>query len=414
MKQWTMAVNLCLLVLVGCAKSTSIPSDHGEQSALANKTFFEEVGAVTPLNPENPYAAKMKECIYADTGEKSCTIKSFPLIGLSQKAPIQVKDILDRTLVSHDFLGEAFKQVLLRLNPETLQMFGSVSAIVISDKINPSFYYSTASTIYLSGRYFWKNVEEWNLIIQAQAKDSRDDMGLSLQYEFYSGYIKNSKPLASRENRNFQTYDEMASNVSRLLFHELSHANDFFPASFYKDEKLNDEYTYRSMAFERFTEGKLGSALMPTQATSKKLARIGQILYQGTEATSEDIATLAEDIVAEFKKDVASDIYAYSTPNEDFAMASEEALMLYYYNVPRFIVVLKYPMPNFIPPANYVEKIIWGEKSRVLEESIKPRALFAIEHVLGKDISEKAKEKLDRLSPREIPANFPVEKLYEF
>ena len=140
MKKWSILANLFIVFIIGCSKSESIPGDHGAISAQQNKSFFEDVGHVTPYNNSSPYITKMQECIYADSADKSCAIADLPLIGLAV-SPITVQDILDRTLISHEFLGETFKQVLLKMNPEMLQMFGSVSAIVISDSsINASRY----------------------------------------------------------------------------------------------------------------------------------------------------------------------------------------------------------------------------------------------------------------------------------
>jgi hypothetical protein len=402
MKHWTSLASVFLLLLVGCSKDQSIPGDHGAISAIQNKTFFEELGKLNPYNPNSPYVDKMQECVYADTAEESCIVGDLPLIGLS-KVNITVEDILDRTLVSHDFLGVTFKEVLSRMNPEMLQMFGAVTAIVISDKVNPSFYYSVSGAIYLSGRYFWKNAKERKLL--TQVKDFREGAGSPLQFFFDSEYLKAGKSITNRAVKNEQSYDEMAINVSRLLFHELSHANDYFPKSFYYSQRLNLTKTYQKTARERFLKKELESDKLPSQVTSQKLIHIGQVLYQGKKATTEDSALLAEEVIQEFKNDVASDDYAYSTSREDYAMIAEEALMLYYYETPRFLFVIKLPEANFVPPDDYVYQIAWGEKSRVLEPKIKLRAAIVVENDLGKDVGKKIIEKLNQYSSVEIPAN---------
>lgn len=401
---------LLLLLIIGCSKNESIPGDHGAVSALKNKTFFDKVGEVRPYNPNNPYAVKMKECIYADTDDKSCSIKSLPLLGMS-KDLITPQDILERTMISHDFLGEAFKQVLNRMPPEMLQMFGSINAVVISDKINPSFFYSTSGAIYLSGHYFWSNTEEYKLL--NQVKDYRQDFGSALQFIFDNDYIKNGKSITTRASENVQTYDEMSFNVARLLFHELTHANDFFPRSFYQKQDTDLSKTYRKTAFERYSKSEIASLQLPTPLTSKKLNHLGDILYHGVDATTQDTSTLAEEVVQEFKNDVASDPYGYSTPMEDLAMNAEEALMFYYYNIPRYVVVIKLPMPNFKIPENFDYPILWGEKGRILESKIKNRAIFAVENDLGATISQKVSDKLDQFLPKEIQSNTSWDDLYK-
>ena len=402
MKVGLLLCHLLLLTMIACSKSESIPGDHGAVSAQLNKTFFEQVGSVKPYNSNSPYLDKMQECIYADTVEKSCKINDLPLLGLSGE-PITFQSILDRTLISHEFLGETFKQVLMKMNPDMLQLFGSVSAIVVSDKINPSFYYTNTGAIYLSGRYFWKNAEERKIL--TQVKDPRTGSALPLQFYFDWDYIKDGKSISSRANPNAQTYDEMVLNVAHLLFHELTHANDYFPKSLYSNPNLDQTKSYHEVSYERFSKLELVSDKQPIKTHSVKLKHIGQILYQGESANVADSALLAEEIVKEFKSDVASDSYAYSTRREDLAMQAEEALMLYYYQMPRYISVIKLPEANFVPPKNYLYQIAWGEKSRVLEEKILPRAIFAVTNDLGVEVGKKIEDKLKLLHSEEYGVN---------
>jgi hypothetical protein len=402
MKIWTLTANVLFLLFVSCSKGGSIPGDHGAISAIKNKTFFDSVGAVKPYNSANRYAQQLQTCVYADSSDRSCSINSLPFIGISKKA-ITTQDVLDRTMVSHDFLGESFKQVLNRMNPEMLQMFGAVNAIVISDKINPSFYYSNSGAIYLSGRFFWRNAEEFALL--NQVRDSREDYGSALQFLFVSEYFKNGKSISERAKNEVQTYDEISLNLARLLFHELTHANDYFPKTVYQNPDLDLSKSFQSVAHDRFIKNELISMKQPIKVSSDTLIHLADILFSGEEATKADSEVLAEEVVKEFRADVASADYSYSTDREDLAMCSEEALMLYYYGFKRYIVVVKLPEANYIIPEDFDYPIVWGEVDRILEPTIKSRALFAIENVLSKNISDQVSKKLDQFSPKEIPAN---------
>lgn len=391
-------------MFVGCSKSKSIPNDHGAISALQNKTFFDEVGAVKAYNPNSPYAVSMSECIYAYEVEKSCVISKLPLLGLG-KSNLTISDILNRTMISHDFLGVAFRQFLVRLNPEVLQMFGSVNAIVISDKINPSFYYSNTGAIYLSGNYFWSNLEEFK--ITSQAKDAREGFGTSLQFTTDHDYLKNGKSINTRAQDQSRTYDEMVLPVTRLLFHELTHANDFFPRSVYSSINFNQEKTFADIAFERYSTSALVSSNMPSKLSSSRLNHFGQVLFRGADPTALDNSVLASDIANEFKNDLATDFYSYSSPREDLAMIAEESLTLYYFNSYRYVVVIKFPYSNYVVPADYDYPIAWGQKGRVLLPAIKERALFAISNDLGDVTKQKASLKFETLKTIDIPANTP-------
>ncbi len=396
-------LQLILLVVVGCSKRESIPNDHGATSAIQNKSFFDEIGAVRPYRANSPFADAMSECIYADNAKKSCTVSKLPLLGIS-KDIITVDDILERTMISHQFLGNAFRAVLLKMNPEILQMFGSVNSIVISDRINPSFYFTVSGTIYLSGRYFWSNTEELEIV--SQAKDERDGYGESLQFVYDYDYIKNKKSISARANDNFRTYDEMLLPVVRVLIHELTHANDYFPRSLYRDEQSLDlTQTYQKIAYERYMNLRLVSDNQPSHLSSEKLKHLGKVLFHGESAKPEDNLLLATDVADEFKKEIATDFYSFSSTREDLAMNMEESLMLYYFDAYRIVIVIKYPNSNFVVPKDYDYPIVWGQKGRVLIPEIKDRALYAVENILGEFIRKQASAKFENLAVKEIPEN---------
>jgi hypothetical protein len=412
MKNLTILSNLLLLLFVGCAKSKSLPAtDHGSISAIENKSFFTQVGEVHPYDENNLYASKMKECIYADEYEKSCKISDLPFLGSEDKT-ITIEMIMKRTLVSHDFLADTFRQTLKLVKPEILQMFGSVTAIVISDQINPSFYYPLTGTMYLSGRYFWRDYDEYQLL--NQVKDSREDSGHPLQFTYDSDYINliTKKSFNTRADQSAQSYAEIAIRISRLLMHELTHANDYFPQDFYADKKLDANQTVVDAALKRLEANLLISQRLPTKVSSSKLAHLGQILYQGEDALPEDSLITATEVFNEFKNDIASDLYAYSTDNEDLAMLSEEALMLYYHDYQRYTVFLKLPGANIAIPEDYDYPIMGGLMGRVHNSKVKPRVLFAEEAIFGKVFADKLKIKLDGRKEDEIPAGASWDSLY--
>ena len=53
-----------------------------------------------------------------------------------------------------------------------------------------------------------------------------------------------------------------------------------------------------------------------------------------------------------------------------------------------------------------------GQKERVLVPTIKERALYAVENVLGLEIRQQVTEKFDNLSVIEIPENSSWEDIY--
>lgn len=415
MKRFKYFAFLAILLIVGCSKGKSVPAipgDHGEErlkeTLQVTENFFDSTRKVYPLYPDAPYAQKAAECVY-NFGEKSCLVAEVPLLGLYGN--VTVESIMKRTLVSHPFLGEAFREVLLRLKPETLEMFGAVSAIVISDLINPSFYLNDSGAIYLSGRYFWRTPEERKLV--TQVIDGRSSAVFSLPYLFDSDYVVNGQSIETRESDSHRTYEEIARIVSRLLFHELAHANDYFERSFYRSEDFNEHKTYDELAYERYSTSKLISQRLPVHVKSEILIKAGQIWFQGEKATEEDKKTTVETIIKEFTNDVASDVYAYSTHHEDLAMLTEEALMLTLLNYSRYVAIVQLPHADYKPTPEFAWPISWAVKKRIADPVIKPRAIFAVENVLNKNLAQKVKNKLDLESSITFPAKTDWSELYK-
>ncbi len=408
-------VHLLLILIVGCSKNKSksilIPGDHGSISAAKNKSFFDDVGVLKPYNPKSPFNEAISDCVYSNYYLSSCSLSKLPLIGMSTNK-ITVNDILDRTIISHEYLGSAFKQALMRMDPEILRMFGSVNSIVISDKINPSFYSGSSGAIYLDADYFWSKVDEFE--ISNQPKGAEVDYVTSLQFGEASDYIKDKKSISFTKQENIRTNDEIFFPLMCLLFHELAHANDYFPSSFYLDtSSLDLTKTYYDTIAYRAYRNQLLSNNQPSLLASKKLRHFGKILYRGEPLTEEDKLTLATDIANEFKNDLATDFYSYTTPLEDFAMNTEESLMLYFFNVYKIVGVVKFPYSNFIVPEGYGYPIIWGQKGRVLIPEIKMRVLYALKNILGDEFEQQVSQKFQNLSVEEIPENTLWEDIYK-
>lgn len=401
-------LGLVLLFSIGCGKEERPqPQTHETRALELNKKFFAKVGSVRPYESKTIYSQELQKCIYAYDASSSCTLKELPLLGTEFKE-ITVERIMERTMVSHDFLGTRFKEILKRLPRETLAMFGAVNAIVISDRINPSFYSSNTGAIYLSGHYFWTNTEEKELT--TKVKDYRSDFSSELRFGDFNDYFKDYKSIYIRSKA--REINDIFLPLAELLFHELAHANDYFSKDFYSNISIIDQNkTYREVGSYRYQYYKIISDGLPSYPTSKKLNQLAKVMFSGEKATTEDKAMTAEDVLNEFLNDVTNDLYAYSDPLEDLAMLTEESLMLHYFNVHRFVFFISYPQDNFKVPEGYEYPIAGGRIRSVTDDKIKERALYGISKILGSKISSQVSETLNNFRPKEIPAGTSWEEL---
>lgn len=172
------------------------------QALTYNSDFINATERVTPVQPTNPLAAALVDCAYRLRAEVSCRPNELPLIG-QQFNPVTIDAIMSRTLVSHASFGDTFRRVLESLPPEALKLFGAVTVVVVSDKINPSFVTTYSGGMYLSGRYFWRTRDEKRLV--EQASDPRNSLPNRFRFDYDRRYTINGRPESFRRFRNSRT-----------------------------------------------------------------------------------------------------------------------------------------------------------------------------------------------------------------
>lgn len=386
---------LGLILFTGCAKKTSLPYDHN-QEALDHSTLFDHPDEISMYIEGNPDAEKIKKCALANTIEKSCLVLDSPLLGINQ-TEVTIDAILAKTLVSRKSYGDTFKSILKMIPPESLIMFGAVNAVVIADRITPSFYTFTSGAIYLSASYFWKTPEE--KIASHKIVDYRSDFGNSLSYEVSNEYVKDKKDIWYSKSRSFRTNEEIAPALISLIFHELAHANDFFQKSFYNSSDLNMNKTFYTITDERWGKLETLSQNVKVKLKSEILLRVGKILYQGEEATIEDKNLKAALLSDEFNNDGASDMYAYSSENEDVAMLVERAMFFHYFKYNSYTYFFKFPGPDFKIPRDYTYEIGGAVKNKITDAKVKERAQDVLEKMFDATYAQSVINSLDKSSP---------------
>ena len=340
---------------------------------------------------DSPFAQKLMICSYPDTEEKSCIVKELPLLGMNSQK-ISVNDILNRTLVTHQFLGEKFKQVLLKMPPEALAFFGAVNGIVISSEVTTNAYWARSGFIYLNAQLFCRSKDECQTF-------SKENDSQRVPVRFVNDYIHNQKSIWTESISDDQI---LLYKVAATLFHELSHANDYFEPSFVRSNDLAIEKSYDELTFERMTVRQMISQRMPASPKSERLEHLAGIIYKNEEIKEDDLSLSPQSIVDEFLAENTNDLYSHLNHEEDMARLVEEALMLTYFNIPRLIV--------FTDKSN---SIVYAEKRRVANPSLRARVLYIIEKSFSKSVADKVKEKLEDTKPVVFPANSYWNQLYQ-
>ena len=347
--------------------------------AIASNAYFDErVARTFPYNSNTPYAQSLVNCTYSNTLSSSCTLANLPLLA-QENISLSVNNIMDRVVVSHQWMGDRFKDFLVNNddNNDFKRLLRATTAIVISYDIRPSFYWAATGAIYLDAENFWLTPQERDTI--NEAPDFRTHFGNDLQFSMPWRYVKDNQyanRYFSKEQRVTRTSNDGFYRLASLLYHELAHANDFFPSTEWfthnEQTRILDAATNTS-----FESDKLSISL-PLQ--SQKMRDLAQVSFSGETANTTQNSYQPVDIKAFFSPDTANDFYAYSSLFEDYAMLFEEFMMQNRFQVFRDVAITNNPTGDNISAQDYI--VTWGQRGRIGEENIKPRVAFSASRVL--------------------------------
>ncbi|WP_020674532.1 hypothetical protein [Geopsychrobacter electrodiphilus] len=361
-----------LLFLCACGGGGGNSSDIGPGGSNP------DLSDVSPYTQASPYLNVLKDCATAAHLTSLCSMETLPLVGQELPAPT-VADLMGRVLVSHPWMGERLELVLNQLPPDLLTLFKGVTAIVIDADIRPSFYSPNTAAIYLDPANLWLTNEEKATI--TKNADFRQDFGSELQFVTLWRYVKsdayayNFYPLDGTETRQL---DDIIYPFSRVLYHELAHANDFLPPA---TQTILDRHLTPYAASVAIENQSLPGHLNSITVLSAQLfLDLAKVLFLGVPASAEQQSLSAAQLGPDFAVDVANDIYGYSTKHEDIAMLFEEVMMKYHFDLDRDIAFTDRPLTP--EPACDDYSVQWGVRNRLGEPRVRLRAEQVVANLL--------------------------------
>ena len=347
--------------------------------AISSPYFDTPVARTHAYRPDSPYANVLANCVYSNQLNDSCTINTLPLIGQTS-SDLNRETILNRVLVSHDWMGDNFAAFLAQMDPNSdfARLLQSVTAVVISYDVRPSFYWVVTGAIYLDPNDLWLTPSQRDTI--NEAPDYRSNFGNDLNFVMPWRYVKDNQyaslgvPITVRANR---TLAQINPDLASLLYHELAHANDFFPRSVHATltgPRLLDDYSRRNA-----NKSLISDQVSKTYPlTSTEMMGLANVSFLGAAASNVQKTYQASDVSTFFSADIASDFYAYSSTREDTAMLFEEAMMSYRYQILRDVAVTN--KPAILTADSLI--IDWGQRGRIAQDSLENRAALVIDEML--------------------------------
>ncbi|REL29386.1 hypothetical protein [Thalassotalea euphylliae] len=349
-----------------------------QAESISNAAYFDDrVARVFPYNPNSPYANQLANCVYSNALNSSCTLDRLPLLAQQTLTP-SVDDVMNRVVVSHQWMGDNFKAFLEQLDPHNdfKQLLRATTAVVIAYDVRPSFYWAATGAIYLDAENFWLTPRQRDTI--NEAPDFRSGLGDDLQFAIPWRYVKDNDyafEFYAKDERVERPLSALTYPLGYLLYHELAHANDFFPQTNWSS--LNSQARVLDAALDNAARSELLTAFSPLE--SQVMKDLAQVRYNTGNATDIQKAYLPQDVRTLFEPDKAVHFYGFSTEREDFAMLFEELMMQHRYGVQRDVAVTNNPNNVNDNRNDYI--VEWGQRGRLSQPQIVDRAAYTTNFV---------------------------------
>ncbi len=359
----------------GGGNSAANPPATSSQPPVSSQPYvFDNPGMRSRAKPyiqSAPHKDVLTRCTVTLREGQECSLTTLPLLGMETSDPT-VDEIMARVVVSHAWMGERFRQVLEVLPVEIRLLTRALTAIVISYDIRPSFHTTQTGAIYLDPAGLWITQEEEASI--SDEPDYRSEFGKVLNFIMLWRYTRDEQYVTFLPTDRDRTVDEIKYRMASLMFHELAHANDYFPREAMQSVNRNIPI-WQAIAQQNRPSSNLAQQYPLRSSLMRGLA---QVSFAGASATAIQTTYTAEDVAGEFPNDYANDYYNYTTNREDMAMLFEELMMLYSYAVDRDVAVTNYPDSEEC--ADYI--VAWGQRNRILEPATGQRALYVAGRLL--------------------------------
>lgn len=342
---------------------------------------------VYPYRSSSPYAGTLVQCTfhpslrYASPSDHSlCPLSRLPLLAqMPSNGTPTIDEIMDRVVVSHDWMGQTFEEFLRTQDTfgDIRRMLASTTAIVIGAFIRPAFYHAATAAIYLDARDLWISPEQRDSV--NEHPDPRSTFDDLLRYANITFYSSNNTPLSAAppvQLRLTRGLSILRGVLGRLLYHELTHALDFNAPRFYNslDPSKNpfDNQVPRS--------GERPSALLTALAplASNELRGLAQVKAGARLPTTIETQYTPAQVGAFFSADRASDEYSFTSPREDAAMLIEEFFMVHRLGLRRNVAFIDQFSSTESP---FSLPVRWGQRGRIGDPTISPRVRYLLEQM---------------------------------
>jgi hypothetical protein len=334
-----------------------------------------------PYLADSAYSSVLKGCVLAES-DSVCRLSVLPFIGHDSTSPT-VDDIMQRVVVTHDWMGVRFRQLLEAMPADMYPLFRSVTGIVIGSDVRPSSYSSSKGRIKIDAARLWLTLPEKHTI--STDEDYRSNYGADLQFVTRWRLTIGDEyavPYSSLIDDNERGFDDLIVGFARSLYHELAHANNVIRPENIAGISL--ELT-PGEAVDLFPEQRIDERLYADSSLttlSSHLYGLAQVRYRDDEPSAQQAAFSADFVGNVMSQEGKVQFYGYYTVREDVTTLFEKFMMKYHYGADTQVGVISKPAND--PDAECEEYIVaWGSRNRIADPMVVGRAKWVVEQMIG-------------------------------
>jgi len=384
------------MVLSACGDGVSEGGAAGVVETLGTQVPASERRIISedfarPYVADGPYADVLAKCMLNDA--TPCTLGEVPFIGQEYDNPT-VANIMERVLVTHDWMGLRLEQLLSAMPPETLPLFEPITAIVVGSDIDRSNYWSKYGRIRIDPKYLWLSKSEKRTL--SDRRESVYGVGYSSNMNYGAAWrmVRNG----DYAWKGYSIYDDEERALSdiqlyatRLIWHELAHASDYIQPYIYP-QLLDSDTTLTAVDKVRNSKQTISDRLYADELGITDrfswMFSISDHLYDKDDPPLLDFTKnfTGADAGSYMADEGRIMLYSYLTRREDVATLFAHAMMKRYYGVSTEFAFVD--LPRNIGSASCEDYLIgWGVSNRLADPAVKIRAEYVMKQILGEEIA---------------------------
>lgn len=234
-------LGLCaVLTLAACGGGDGGGSSNDGETTQTPPTFDGEYFSELKPYIVTEQSDGLMRCFFEGLENSICSLDDAMPLGavIDADTPLEVEDIEKRLLVSHEWMGDAYVEILKRWRwldgRDILELFRPYTTIVISYEVQGFDYYPDSSTLVIPGKSLWRTKAEYDDVF-IQFWDGTE-YPVVLQFDSRRRYLNiddKQNPFANNvydESNNFVRYTTETKVYNlRALAHSTVHALDYYP-----------------------------------------------------------------------------------------------------------------------------------------------------------------------------------------